>query len=137
MTHPELLPWNGVTPLTRDQLRSAAGTPPDHPEAPGDKERWHDFPTFFFIPDFLKTGDRRCPLCLDMVTPGKTPIQIACARGCSICLKCLYTWRESVREYSPQTLDRCLKCQGFMVEVDNEKDQAYHIRTLAPYAQQS
>ena len=108
--------------------------PPDHPEAPGDKEMWNDFPTFFSIPDFLKTGNRMCPVCRDMVTPGKIPVQVASARGCSICMECLYTWRALVREYSPQTLDRCLKCQGFMVEADREKDRVYQTWEARGYA---
>ena len=124
---PELLPLDEVPPLTRDQLRSAAGTPPVPPsESPGVKQRWYDLPTLFPIPEFLKTGDKSCPVCQEVVTPAQIPVQVACARGCPICLECLHTWRRSVPETSsPQSLDRCLKCQGLMVEADREKEQAY------------
>ena len=62
---PGLLPWDEVTEITRDQLRSAAGTPPVSPsESPGDRRRWYDFPDFFTTADFLKTGNKSCLLTL-------------------------------------------------------------------------
>ena len=134
---PGLLSWDEVAELTRDQLRSAAGTPPVSPSESSEvRQRWYDFPTFFTIPDFRKTGNKSCPICQEAITPVRVPVRIACARGCPICLECMYTWRSSVPQSSPRSPDRCPKCQGLMIEEDREKErvlQAWEAQGYAAY----